>query len=78
MRMGVATVLLEHLLERNRRRYERLVRREIAAGKTLFADTLGSCWDLGPTARLPNSRLHPTAASRRRGSSEIMVNGRRG
>jgi hypothetical protein len=51
MRMGVATVLLEHLLERDRRRYERLVPKEISAGKALFKHTLAVCWDLGPGGR---------------------------
>lgn len=79
MRMGVATVLLEHLLERNRPRYERLVRREIAAGKSRFADTLASCWDLGLTGRrLPNKRLHPTAPARSRKRLDSRARGRRG
>ena len=48
LRMGVAVCLLEHLLEHRRAHYERLVFREIAAGRHRFADALGSCRDLDP------------------------------
>ena len=44
MRMGVACVLLEHLLELHRAGFYGKVRREAAAA-ALFAETLEMCWD---------------------------------
>lgn len=44
MRSGVATVLLEHLLEHHRRRYLSKAKR-LAAKSRNFAETLSSCWE---------------------------------
>jgi hypothetical protein len=51
MRAGVATVLLEHLLEYHRRVYEPLLNKHIQNGNASLAATLSMCWDLGPGAR---------------------------
>ncbi len=47
MRMGVATVLLEHLLEHYFDDYFPRVRARIEAGAPLLKDTLGSCCRFG-------------------------------
>lgn len=47
MRTGVATVLLEHLLEHHFDDYFPRVRERIEAGAPRLADTLGMCWAFG-------------------------------
>ena len=44
MRAGVATVLLEHLLEHHFDAYFPRLKERIEAGAVLLADTLSSCW----------------------------------
>ncbi len=44
LRMGVATVLLEHLLEEHFEEYFPKVRAELLLGSARFAETVGSCW----------------------------------
>jgi len=44
MRMGVACVVLEHLLEHHWSKHYRKAKR-LAARSPLFADTLDTCWD---------------------------------
>jgi hypothetical protein len=44
MRAAVATILLEHLLERRRARYRRLVEAEIRKGNRQLEDTFARCW----------------------------------
>ena len=55
MRMGVACVLLEHLLGHHWRRFHREARRE-AADSALFAETLGMCRDFREPRRKGESR----------------------
>jgi hypothetical protein len=47
MRSGVATVLLEHLLEHHFDAYFPRLKGRIEAGSPLLADTLGLCWPFG-------------------------------
>ena len=47
MRSGVATVLLEHLLEHHFDAYLPRLRERIDGGALLLADTLGRCWPFG-------------------------------
>jgi hypothetical protein len=47
MRDGVATVLLEHLLEYHFDAYFPRLKERIEAGSHLLADTLSSCWAFG-------------------------------
>ena len=47
MRMGVATVLLEHLLEHHFDAYLPRLKQRIEAGSVLLADTLARCWAFG-------------------------------
>jgi hypothetical protein len=44
MRAGVATVLLEHLLEEHFEEYFPRIRAEILRGSARFAETVGMCW----------------------------------
>jgi hypothetical protein len=44
MRMGIATVLLEHLLEEHFEEYFPKLRAEVLRGSARFAETVGHCW----------------------------------
>lgn len=67
MRMGVAKVLLEHLLEEHFEDYFPKVRDEALQGSAHFADTLRSCWfddNEGPRYRRVQKLLRNAARGR--------------
>jgi hypothetical protein len=51
MRDGVATVLLEHLLEHHFERFFPLVKKAVASGKGMLRDTLARCWAFGDAVK---------------------------
>lgn len=71
LRMGIACVLLEHLLDHHFRSYLPVVRERVLAGDRDFANTLSSCWLSSPERRKKLDRLlamMPPRARRHGGS----------
>lgn len=65
MRAGIATVLLEHLLESDFDRFYPRVAKRVLDGDARFADTLRTCWVSTPTSPERRRLEHLFAASER-------------
>jgi hypothetical protein len=66
MRTGVATVLLEHLLDEHFETYFPMVRERVLSGDDLFTDTLSGCWLSDPSRK---KRIASLVRNAKRGAS---------
>jgi hypothetical protein len=57
MRVAVACVLLEHLLDKDFTTYFSRLSERLKSGSDLFADTLAGCWFSGPQAEERKARV---------------------
>lgn len=68
MRTGVATVLLEDLLDEHFEAYFPVVRERVLSGDELFADTVSGCWLSEPSHK---QRIASLVRNAKRGKSEF-------